>query len=165
MAFDVWLPSGSKPAGGWPVAIYGHGSFGDKNTAFAHAAVLTSHGVAVIATNALARGRGPLTTMTVGLNDGSSMTFPAPGLGLDVNGDGTIDDFEPFRAKRPHAVLNISGPQLNAVAQQFALVRAIQSGVDADGDGTPDWTLRCFGVRMRQRCRQGRSYCKSPIRP
>ena len=138
VAFNLWLPSGSKPAGGWPVAIYGHGSFANKNVAFAHAAVMASHGVAVIAINALARGRGALTTMTVGLSDGTSMTFPAPGLGVDTNGDGTIDAQEPFRARRPHALLNISGPMLNAVAQQFALVRAIQSGVDADGDGARD---------------------------
>ena len=138
VAFNLWLPSGNKPAGGWPVAIYGHGSFGNKNAAFAHAAVLASHGVAVIAINAFGRGRGALTTMTVGLDHGISMTFPSPGLGVDTNGDGTIEAGEPFRAPRPHALLNVSGPMLNTVAQQFALVRAIQSGVDADGDGAGD---------------------------
>ena len=138
VAFNLWLPSGTPPAGGWPVAIYGHGSFGHKNTPFTHAAVLTSHGVAVLAINAVGRGGGPLTTMTIGLTDGTLMTFAAPGLGYDANGDGTIDTWEPRRAQRPHALLNTSGSIAQAAAQHFALVRGIQAGVDVNGDGAPD---------------------------
>src|SRR2546430_1254116 len=28
--FNLYLPSGPRPAGGWPVAIFGHGSVGTK---------------------------------------------------------------------------------------------------------------------------------------
>ena len=138
VAFNLWLPAGTMPAQGWPVAIYGHGSFGDKNGAFQHAAVLNSHGVAVLAINAHGRGRGPLTTMTLGRSDGTSMTFAAPGLGYDANGDGTIEIWEPMRATRPRALLNTSGSIAQAAAQHFALVRGIQAGVDVDGDGATD---------------------------
>ena len=137
-AFDLWLPDGTPPAGGWPVAIYGHGSFGSKNSPITHAAVLTSHGVAVLAINAVGRGGGPLTSMTIRLTDGTTTTFAAPGLGYDANGDGTIGDREPRRAQRPHALLNTSGPIAQAAAQHFALVRAIHAGVDVDDDGAPD---------------------------
>jgi len=138
VAFNLWLPAGTPPAGGWPVAIYGHGSFGDKNGAFPHAAVLNSHGVAVLSINAVGRGGGPLTTMTVGLTGGASMTFAAPGLGYDADGDGTIATWEPMRARRPHALLNTSGSMAQAAALYFALVRGIQAGVDVNGDGAPD---------------------------
>lgn len=138
VAFNLWLPAGTRPTGGWPVVIYGHGSFGDKNGAFPHAAVLNSHGVAVLAINAVGRGGGPLTTMTIRLTDGTTMTFAAPGLGYDANGDGTIATWEPQRASRPHALLNTSGSMAQAAAQYFALVRGIQAGVDVDGDDAPD---------------------------
>jgi hypothetical protein len=138
VSFNLWLPSGTPPDGGWPVAIYGHGSVGHKDSAFAHAAVLNSHGVAVISINAVGRGGGPLTTMTARLTDGTTMTFAAPGLGFDTNGDGTIAAWEPQRAQRPHALLNTSGSIAQAAAQYFALVRGIQAGVDVDGDGAPD---------------------------
>jgi hypothetical protein len=138
VAFNLWLPAGTMPAQGWPIAIYGHGSFGDKNGAFQHAAILNSHGVAVLAINAHGRGRGPLTTMTVRRTDGTSMTFAAPGLGYDADGDGTIEVWEPMRAPRPQALLNTSGSIAQAAAQHIALVRGIQAGVDVDGDGTTD---------------------------
>jgi hypothetical protein len=138
VAFDLWLPSGTPPAGGWPVAMCGAGSVGDKNTCFSHAAVLNSHRVAVIAPNTMGRGRGPLTTMTVGLTDGTTMTFAAPGLGYDADADGTITPWEPQRARRPHALLNTSGAVAQAASVYFDLVRAIQAGVDVNGDGTPD---------------------------
>ena len=122
VAFDLWLPAGTPPPRGWPVAIYGHGSFGSKNSPMVHAAVLNSHGVAVLAVNAIGRGGGSRTTMTIQLTDGRTMTFAAPGLGYDADGDGTIGDWEPRRARRPHALLNNSGPIAQAAAQHFALV-------------------------------------------
>jgi Bacterial Ig-like domain len=139
VAFNLWSPAGARPARGWPVAISGaHGSFGSKNSTMAHASVLASHGIAVISINGYGRGLGPRTTMTVLRMGGTSMTFAAPGLGYDQNGDGTISAWEPQRAARPHALLNISGTCLQEVAQYFALVRALQRGVDIDGDGAAD---------------------------
>jgi hypothetical protein len=43
VAFNLWLPSGTRPAKGWPVAIFAHGSSAGKNAAFPSASVLASH--------------------------------------------------------------------------------------------------------------------------
>jgi Bacterial Ig-like domain len=137
-AFNLWLPAGTAPKNGWPVAIYGHGSFGTKNAAFAHAPVLNSHGIAVIAFNAIFRGGGERTTITIRLRDGRSAIVKSAGSGFDADGDGAIDEWEPRRMKRPYAVLNNSGAIAEAAAQTFALVRGIQEGVDVNGDGTRD---------------------------
>lgn len=138
VAFDLFLPSGTPPAGGWPVAMFGHGSSSSKDFGFPTSAVLASHGVAVISLDAMGHGTGPLTTMTVTRADGSSMTFAAPGLGYDEDGDGEIEAFEPRDAARPHAIYETSGPLLQTAALYMQLVRAIQAGVDVDGDGRPD---------------------------
>ena len=138
VAFGLWLPAGTPPPDGWPVAIYGHGSFGNKNSGGLTAAVAASHGVATLVINVLGRGWGPRTTMTVTRTDGTALTLAAPGLGWDQNGDGRIGDWEPRRASAPYAVLNTSGSIAEGVAQHFALVRALQAGVDVDGDGAAD---------------------------
>jgi hypothetical protein len=138
VSFDLWLPSGQAPPGGWPIVLYGPGSFGHKDTAFSHAAVLTSHRLAVISMNVIGRGRGPRSTTTVTLTDGTSAIVSAPGLGRDADGNGTIELWEPRRAARPYTILNTSGSILEAIAQYSALVRAIQAGVDVDGDSRTD---------------------------
>jgi hypothetical protein len=46
--------------------------------------------------------------------------------------------WEPLRALRPHALLNTSGTLAQTAAHKFALVRALQAGVDVDGDGASD---------------------------
>ena len=138
VAFNLWLPSGPAPAGGWPVAICAHGASLTKNFCFSTAAVLTSHHLAVIAISAMGHGGGPRTTMTVGLAGGTSMTFASPGLGYDADGDGAIGAWEPQRAARPQSVLNTSGTIVQSAALHMQLVRAIQAGVDVDGDGRSD---------------------------
>jgi hypothetical protein len=138
VAFNLWLPSGTPPAGGWPVAICGHGSNAAKNFCFATTGVLASHRVAVIAINAMGHGGGPRTTMTVGLEGGRSMTVAAPGLGYDADGDGQITTSEPYFAPRPFSVLDNSGALAQTAALLLQLVRALQAGVDVDGDGAAD---------------------------
>lgn len=138
-SFNLWLPAGTPPPQGWPVAMCGHGSSGGKNVCFAQgAAVLASHGIAVISLNAMSHGTGPRQTMTVTQSDGTVMTIAAPGSGYDQNGDGTIDLYEPRAAVPPHMVLNTSGPIIQTVALYLQLVRAIRDGVDVDGDGRVD---------------------------
>jgi hypothetical protein len=62
--FNVVLPSGMMPPGGWPVAIYGHASERDKNQVFDSAASLASRGIAVIAISMVGHGFGPESTIT-----------------------------------------------------------------------------------------------------
>ena len=64
--FNLWLPSGPEPSGGWPVAIVGHG-FTDSKQGFplTTASTLANNGVATIAINVVGHGGGPLGTITV----------------------------------------------------------------------------------------------------
>jgi ABC-2 type transport system ATP-binding protein len=43
---DVWIPSGKRPAGGWPMVLFFHGGGGSKASSFdaGHAAVYARHG-------------------------------------------------------------------------------------------------------------------------
>jgi hypothetical protein len=90
VAFNLYLPSGTQPPGGWPVVMFGHGSSAGKNVGFPMSPVLTSHGFAVISLTAMGHGGGPRSAMTVTRTDGTSTTFPAPGSGYDADGNGTI---------------------------------------------------------------------------
>jgi alpha-beta hydrolase superfamily lysophospholipase len=138
VAFNLWIPAGAMPRGGWPVVMCAHGSGASRHFCFTTAAVLASHGLAVIGLNAMGHGGGPLTTMTVTRTDGPSITFAAPGLGEDTDGDGTIATFEPRVARAPNTLFGTAGPMLQTAASYLQLVRAIQRGVDVDGDGRPD---------------------------
>jgi hypothetical protein len=82
-------------------------------------------------------------TVTYRLTDGTSAstTFPAGGLGIDQNGDGTIDADEGFSARVstatvPTTILFVTDGIRQTGADQIQLVRVIQAGIDVDGDGT-----------------------------
>ncbi|MGQ4601406.1 Ig-like domain-containing protein [Nocardia sp. R6R-6] len=92
ITFDLYLPSGAKPSGGWPVAIAGHGAAGHKqnSTPVTIAATLASKGIATIAINGPGNGGGPLSELTVTRSDGSTATILSGGRGQDTNGDGVI---------------------------------------------------------------------------
>ncbi len=127
--FNLLLPSGPAPAGGWPMAITAHGNGGNKNGfALNLAASLAAQGVATIAINHLGHGFGPLSTLTVNPTAGDPVTFSAGGRSEDVNGDNTIGNNEGSGAD--------ANRQIGADLMQ--LVRVIEVGMDADGDGTRD---------------------------
>ena len=78
--FNLYLPMGTAPAAGWPVAIFGHGRNGDKNFSARVAASMASRGIATISINAVGHGFGPSSTLTVTRTDGTQATFlPAGG--------------------------------------------------------------------------------------
>ena len=90
--FNVFLPSGTMPPGGWPVAIFGHGNNGDKNFVGGSifvAGTMAANGIATIAINAVGHGGGPLGTLSLDTT-GGTVTLPAGGRGIDQNGDGQI---------------------------------------------------------------------------
>jgi Bacterial Ig-like domain len=134
----VWLPSGTRPAAGWPVEICAHGSGGNKNFGVSQSSIANSRGIAVIAINAMGHGHGPLSTLALRRTDGTTVTVAAPGSGYDADGNGTIDAFEPRFAPRPLAVWGTSGTVAETAGMHLQLVRALQAGVDVDGDGTAD---------------------------
>jgi hypothetical protein len=136
--FDLFLPSGQMPEGGWPVAIFGHGNNDIKDDSFLIAATLAEHGVATVAINAVGHGLGPLGTLTVSQTDGSPVTFSAGGRGRDQNDDHTITSNEGVDAAPPRTVLFRSDGIRQTAADLMQLVRVIEVGMDVHGDGQRD---------------------------
>jgi dienelactone hydrolase len=141
--FNLFLPSGPEPPGGWPVVIAGHGNMDNKNTGnnpVRAAAKLTQHGLAAITINAVGHGGGSLGTLTVTSADGTAVTLPAGGRGVDQNGDGAIGASEGLYTapNGPQALVGGRDGDRQTVVDLIQLVREIQVGIDADGDSAPD---------------------------
>jgi hypothetical protein len=135
--FNVVLPSGNPPLGGWPVAIFGHGRGANKTLGFTVAASMAARGIATISINVPGHGFGPLSTLTVSRPAGA-VTIPAGGRGFDQNGDGVITATEGFEAALPRTIIAARDGTRQAVADLIQLVRVIEVGIDVDGDGHPD---------------------------
>ena len=138
--FNLFIPSGPRPTNGWPVAIFGHGFTDSKQGApFAVASVLAHSGIASIAINVVGHGFGPNSTLTI--NQGATATtFPEGGRGFDQDGNGQITSSEgssTFFAS-PQGTIGSRDALQQTVADLMQLVRAIQGGVDANGDGLQD---------------------------
>lgn len=148
--FNLYLPSGEKPAGGWSVAIFGHGSGSSKQggplggASMAMAAALAEQGIASIAINAVGHGFGPRGMLTVTTAGGERVTFPAGGRGTDLNGDGVIGNIEGMRTIGANAIVDTRDGFRQTAADLMQLVRVIEAGMDADGDGTFDLDPRCI---------------------
>src|SRR5262249_14478482 len=137
--FNLFLPSGPEPAGGWPVALFGHGTSAHKNEEpLRVAASMAAQGVATIAINFAGNGFGPLSTLTVNPLDGAPVPFPAGGRSVDQNGDGLIGGTEGQLAAAPRSVLGETDALRQTAADLMQLVRVIQAGMDVDGNGSPD---------------------------
>ncbi len=75
--FNLFLPAGTAPAGGWPVAIYGHGFTDNKNASpFVVASSLARRGIATIAINVVGHGGGALGTLIVNRTAGTPVVAP-----------------------------------------------------------------------------------------
>lgn len=136
--FNLFLPTGTKPLSGWPVAIFGHG-FGDNkdSTPLSVAATMASRGIATIAINVVGHGFGPLGTLVISAG-GRSVELASGGRGFDQNGDGTIDSTEGVSAAPPRTIIGSRDGLRQTVVDLMQLVRVIDVGVDVDGDGLPD---------------------------
>jgi hypothetical protein len=137
--FNLVLPSGPRPANGWPIALYGHASPNNKNFSMARFSLgLATQGIASIFINTVGSGFGPLGTLTVNQSIGSPVTFPAGGRGFDQNHDDRIEASEGIFATAPRSIIDLRDAQRQTVADLMQLVRAIEVGMDVDGDGLPD---------------------------
>jgi hypothetical protein len=136
--FNLTLPAGPMPAGGWPVAIYGHGSERDKHQMFDSASSLASRGIAVIAFTMVGHGFGPQTTLTVTRSDGTSVTVLSGGRGIDQDGNGSIEAREGDAAAAPRRLQINADAQVQNIADLVRLTRVVESGVDVDGDGVAE---------------------------
>ncbi len=131
--FNLFIPSGAPPAGGWPVAIFGHGFTDSKHGApFVVGSTFASHGIATIAINVVGHGGGALGTLTIIPKSGAPVTIPDGGRGIDQDGNGTIDSTEGVNAVAPRAIIGNRDGLRQTVADLMQLVRVIQTG------GIPD---------------------------
>jgi hypothetical protein len=137
--FNLFLPAGAKPTGGWPVAIFGHG-FGDNmhSSPYVVASSMARRGIATIAINVVGHGGGSLGTLAVNRTAGGSVTLPAGGRGIDQNGDGAIAGTEGSSAAPPHTLVDSRDGLRQTVIDLMQLVREIEIGMDVDGNGTRD---------------------------
>jgi hypothetical protein len=127
--FNLVLPAGTPPAGGWPVAIFGHG-FGDNknNSSFVVAATMAANGIATIAINVVGHGFGPLGSLTVNRLSGDPVTLLAGGRGIDQDANDTIDSTEGVNAVPPRTIISNRDGLRQTVVDLMQLVRVIETG-------------------------------------
>ncbi len=139
LTVQMFLPSGAKPAGGWPVAIFGHG-FTDSmyGAPWTVASVLASQGIATVSINVVGHGGGALGTLNVLPAAGAPVVVPAGGRGFDQDGNGAIDTTEGVNAAAPRSIIGSRDGLRQTVVDLMQLVRQIEVGVDVDADGSVD---------------------------
>jgi hypothetical protein len=140
---NLFLPAGTPPPAGWPVALFGHALSDDKNGTtfggpFAVAATLAANGFATAAINAVGHGGGPLGTLSAFADGNAAVTFSAGGRGIDQDGNGRIDATEGLTAAPPRSIILNRDGVCQTVVDLMAFVRAIEAGVDVDDDGIVD---------------------------
>ena len=135
---QIFVPSGTKPAGGWPVAIFGHG-FGDSmyGAPWTVAGTLASRGIATMSINVVGHGGGALGSLTV-LGTTGPVVVPAGGRGIDQDGNGAIDSTEGSSAAAPRTIIGSRDGLRQTVVDLMQLVRQIEAGIDINGDGSVD---------------------------
>ena len=148
IGFTLIVPSGAKPAGGWPVAIFGPGITRSKYDLFLAADRNAERGLATMAIDPVGHAFGPRSEASVDtVVPPQTVRFSGFGRGRDQNGDGTITDQEGVRTPEqpnPLASIGLRDGLRQTALDNMALVRAVGRGVDVDGDGSED--LRRDGV-------------------
>jgi hypothetical protein len=137
---QMFLPAGAKPAGGWPVAIFGHG-FTDSmyGAPWTQASVYAAAGIATVSINVVGHGGGALGTLNVlSASGGAPVIVPAGGRGIDQDGNGSIDSTEGSSAAAPRDIIGSRDGLRQTVVDLMQLVRQIEAGIDVDGDGSID---------------------------
>jgi hypothetical protein len=139
LVFQLFVPAGTKPAGGWPVAIFGHG-FTDSmyGAPWTVGSVFASQGIATLAINVVGHGGGALGTLSVLRSGDIPVTVPAGGRGFDQDGNGVIDSTEGVNAAPPRTIIGSRDGLRQTVVDLMQLVRQVEVGMDIDGDGSAD---------------------------
>jgi hypothetical protein len=139
LVVQMFLPAGAKPAGGWPVAMFGHG-FTDSmyGAPWAVASVLASRGIATASINVVGHGGGAQGTLNVLPAGAAPVVVPAGGRGFDQDGNGAIDSTEGVNAAAPQGIVGSRDGLRQTVIDYMQLVRQIEAGIDVDGDGGTD---------------------------
>ena len=136
---QMFVPAGVKPAGGWPVAIFGHG-FTDSmyGAPWTVASVMASRGIATVSINVVGHGGGALGNLAVLRSNMAPVIVPAGGRGIDQDGNGNIDSTEGVNAAPPQTIVGSRDGLRQTAIDLMQLVRQVEAGVDIDGDGNVD---------------------------
>ena len=139
LIFQLFVPAGAKPAGGWPVAIFGHG-FTDSmyGAPWAVASVFASRGIATLSINVVGHGGGAQGNLTVSQPSRPLVSISAGGRGIDQDGNGVIDSTEGVNAAPAYASISNRDGLRQTVIDLMQLVREVEVGIDIDGDGSAD---------------------------
>src|SRR5215471_15927520 len=138
--FNLFIPAGTRPTNGWPVAIFGHGFTDSKQGApFAVASTLAHNGIATIAINVVGHGFGRNSNLAVH-QGATTTTFLEGGRGFDQDGNGQIASSEGSSTfvLSPQGSIGSRDALQQTTADLMQLVRAIQGGIDSSGGGLPD---------------------------
>jgi hypothetical protein len=136
--FVLFLPAGTPPPGGWPVAIFGHGYSDDTLLGtWGFGSVLPSMGIAVLGINAVGHGGGPASTVTVRMRDATVAQLPGMGRSVDVNGDGKFARYEGIRASGSDALIDLRDGLRQTVIDLMQLTRVVQGGISLTPGGAP----------------------------
>ena len=135
--FNVFLPASAKPAGGYPVVIFGHGFTGDRfSSPLAVASTFAAAGYAVLSIDAVGHGFGPRSSVTFSGARGQ-LEVPAPGRGISQSSTGAIAAGDGCQILIPVPVGGRDCIQQTTV-DLMQLTRTLRAGVDLDGDGSVD---------------------------
>jgi len=136
--FNLALPAGTPPPGGWPVALLGHGFNDTKESLPFFSAVLAARGIATIAINVAGHGGGPLSTLDVNSISGGNTLLLSGGRGIDQNLDGSIEASEGLSASplASERIISSRDGIRQTTIDLMQLVRVIQKGIDVDQDGS-----------------------------
>ncbi|TNF57945.1 MAG: hypothetical protein EP308_01330 [Burkholderiales bacterium] len=139
LVFQLFVPAGQQPAGGWPVVVFGHG-FTDSmyGAPWTLASVMASRGLATLSINVVGHGGGAAGTLNVLQAGQAPVVVPAGGRGFDQDGNGAIDSTEGVNAAPPRTIIGSRDGLRQTVVDLMQLVRQIEVGMDVDGDGTAD---------------------------
>ncbi len=139
LVLQLFVPAGSKPAGGWPVAIFGHG-FTDSmyGAPWTVASVFASRGIATLSINVVGHAGGSAGTLAIAQGTGAPVSVPAGGRGVDQDGNGLIDSTEGVNAAAPRTIISSRDGLRQTVIDLMQLVRQVEVGMDVDGDGGAD---------------------------
>jgi hypothetical protein len=139
LTFQLFVPAGAKPAGGWPVAIFGHG-FTDSmyGAPWIVASVFASRGLATLSINVVGHGGGAQGNLAVLRSSLPPVLINAGGRGIDQDGNGAIDSTEGVNAAPPFGAIGSRDGLRQTVIDLMQLVRQVEVGVDIDGDGAAD---------------------------
>jgi hypothetical protein len=138
VGFHVLLPSTPPPPGGYPVLLAGHG-FRDYRLAGPSilAYSFMRAGYAIVALNAVGHAYGPKSRILLGTSEGTLDLF-AGGRGVDLNGDGRIENGEGCVVLTPELPVGTRDCLRQTAVDWMVMVRAIRLGLDLDGDGHAD---------------------------